>query len=104
MMGAVTSRTEEINSTHLDTIDWSRAAFPIGVLVGGNRPWLGLSLNEMKLLRNLLTKSIPLAQTMNDGTVVVEELEPAVEVGEGLAAIATWLTAAIAWKTRNPEK
>lgn len=96
--------SDTINVTHLDTLDWSRCSFPIGVATANPGPWLQLSLNELRILRNLLTKPLPLAKKLDDGTVVVDTLDPAVEVGPNLEAMAKWLDAAIAWKTANPEK
>ncbi len=98
------TRSEQIDETHLDTIDWSRASFPVGVETARGGPWLGLSLDELKVLRNLLTKPIPLAKRLDDGHVTVDTLEPAITVGENLASFAKWLDAAIAWKTANPGK
>lgn len=100
----MTIRNEEINDTHLDTIDWSRASFPIGVETAGHRPWLALSLSELRILRNLLTKPLPLAKKLDDGHVTVDTLPPPADECEGLATMAKWLDAAIAWKTANPEK
>ena len=98
------TRTEQINDTHLDTIDWSRASFPIGVETKDARPWLALSLGELQILHRLLTKPLPLAKKMDDGSVVVTVIEPAMEAGENLGHMVKWLEAAIAWKTANPEK
>lgn len=97
-------RNEEINVSHLDTINWGRASLPIGVETAEARPWLALSLDEMRILLNLLRKPLPLAQKLDDGHITVETLEPAVNVGNGLMTLAQWLDAAIAWKRANPDK
>lgn len=97
-------RNEEINTTHLDTINWGQASLPIGVETNEVRPWLALSLDEMRILRNLLRKPLPLAQRLDDGHITIETLDPAINVGNGLATFAQWLDAAIAWKQANPEK
>jgi len=94
----------EINETHLDTIDWRRASFPLGIAVAGKKtPWLALSLLELRTLHNLLTKSLPLATVGADGTVSVNKLDPAAEVMPGLATLSKWLEAVIAFRTRYPE-
>lgn len=71
-------------------IDWSRACFPVGVKVKGqHKPWLELEAEEVKMLRLLLSKRIPLA----DGT----HAPAAKEVSENLSALAQWCEAAEAW-------
>lgn len=97
-------RNEEVNVTHLDTIDWSRASFPIGVETAREMPWLALSLDEMRVLYYLLVKPLPLGRELNDGHVTIEVMEPASSVGPGLDTLTKWLKAAIAWKQSNPLK
>jgi hypothetical protein len=45
---------------NLDVVDWGRACFPIGVaLPAGDEPWCALSLDELRILKSLLTLPLP---------------------------------------------
>lgn len=88
---------QQINLTHLDTIDWNKSALPVGVDVQGERPWLKLDEEDLRALKNLLSKPLPLVG-------LAEPLPPARTMSDGLNAFATWVDAALAWKQANPTK
>jgi len=103
-MNRVESQVDEVNVTHLDTINWGRAAFPIGVDVKGNAPWLKLTTSELRALYSVLTKPLPLGRKLDDGQVVIDTLEPMADVFPGLETLAAWAKAALEWRLANPDK
>ena len=68
----------------LNVVDWSKAAFPIGVAcVGPQKPWLQLDYMDLKILEATLTRKI-------DGCA-------AAEGSQALQALADWCAVAIRW-------
>ncbi len=89
-----TEVTEMIDADKLSTIDWSKAAFPIGVEIPGQEnPWLGLDEEDLRILSALLLKQ--LIRRRPDGvefTDAIADSSPKLKMlGEWAQAAAMWL-------------